>query len=739
MKNRFNEQRNLALRDPLCKRALQQDPKVQFELELDGHSHLGPVNVPCERECGAVFFKDEVNGMKNTCCNLTGNGSFKTLQDLPDFMKEFLDNPEFRNEIRNCNCAFQIAHLGSSLDHTGKSGICIHNNFPFHIRIHGQLCHSIPPVRPKEGASAKFAQICAVDNALEELCKQSQNANSDEEKMARILEHMNDENPWAGAIRRSVEQHMKNQDDVSTVILDFVPNDGHKHRVPKEDTIAGFVPTGRKDEFQKFRHVKLDNGNGTFSSISELNVMCDPAHCVLMFLNGKPGCSPLVEKVTKADNKKECNSMLKFCQQRLHMRPGKHCPLGRFGRLFHQCATDMWIKIKQSRLQHMRDNDKDMRCLNSPETRADDEPVGKDEGKSHVHLPRSFTGGPRHFWAKFLNAINAANAHGAGTLLVTMTTNPDWPEIKENLAPGETARDRPDLVARVFHKKWKQLKDDLTKHHVLGFCIGCEDVHEFQKNGLPHGHIIIILHKSDQPRTPEDIDRFALAELPDKATNREEFNLVTKHMLHECKKDKCPDENGVCRKGFPMPFRESTVWHGDQRMQCRRRRNGRTFIGKKNFVFDNRHVVPHNVHLLKKHRCHLNVLVCSTKIAAVWHLFGCINKGVDMATLKTTLKNDKDEIEMFVNGRCIAAPEACHKLFGFEILNIEPTTVRLPVHLEGQKWRRTGRAGGKRQVVNKPTELEAFFTLNKTRLEQGETDNLHHNKVSKHCKICPTS
>ena len=217
----------------------------------------------------------------------------------------------------------------------------MHNNFPFHICIHGQLYHSIPPVQPKEGASAKFVQIYVVDNALEELCKQSENTNLDKQKMARILEYMNDKNPWARAICRSVKEYMKNQDDVSTIILDFVPNDGHKYRVPKEDIIAGFVPTGRQGEFQRFRHIKLNNGNGTFSSISELNVMYDPAHYVLMFLNGEPGYSPLVEKVMNADSKKESNSMLKFYQQCLHIRPGKHYPLGRFGRLFHQYVIDM--------------------------------------------------------------------------------------------------------------------------------------------------------------------------------------------------------------------------------------------------------------------------------------------------------------------------------------------------------------------------------------------------------------
>ena len=288
MKERFNEQRKRAHRDPLYQRALLQEPEREYKPELDGYTHLGPMNIPCERGCGAVFFKDEVNGMKNTCCNSTGNGSFETLQELPDFMKEFLDDPEFRDKIRNYNCAFQIAHLGSTLEPVTKrdKAIFVHNGYPFYIRIHGQLYHSIPPVKPKQGTAARFVQIYVVDNALEELCKNSENTDLDKKKMERILEYMNEKNPWARAIRRSVEQYMNNQENAPTVILDFVPNDGHKYRVPKDDIIAGFVPTGADGEFQKFRHVQLNNGDGKFYSISELNVMYDPAHYVLMFLNG---------------------------------------------------------------------------------------------------------------------------------------------------------------------------------------------------------------------------------------------------------------------------------------------------------------------------------------------------------------------------------------------------------------------------------------------------------------------
>ena len=43
-------------------------------------------------------------------------------------------------------------------------------------------------------------------------------------------------------------------------------------------------------------------------------------------------------------------------------------------------------------------------------------------------------------------------------LFLTFTCNPKWPEIVANLLPGQTASDRPDLVARVFKLKLKLSK-----------------------------------------------------------------------------------------------------------------------------------------------------------------------------------------------------------------------------------------------------------------------------------------
>jgi len=69
--------------------------------------------------------------------------------------------------------------------------------------------------------------------------------------------------------------------------------------------------------------------------------------------------------------------------------------------------------------------------------------------------------------------------HGAD-LFLTMTENPNWPEIKEALLPQQSAADCPDLVVRVFRAKVKELKRDIFKNGFLGKTVARVWTTEFQ-------------------------------------------------------------------------------------------------------------------------------------------------------------------------------------------------------------------------------------------------------------------
>ena len=63
---------------------------------------------------------------------------------------------------------------------------------------------------------------------------------------------------------------------------------------------------------------------------------------------------------------------------------------------------------------------------------------------------------------------------------------------------GQSPQDRPDIVARVFKLKSDQLIEDLVHGGVLGLVVAYMYVIEFQKRGLPHAHILLILADHDR-------------------------------------------------------------------------------------------------------------------------------------------------------------------------------------------------------------------------------------------------
>ena len=68
-------------------------------------------------------------------------------------------------------------------------------------------------------------------------------------------------------------------------------------------------------------------------------------------------------------------------------------------------------------------------------------------------LPSTFVGSPRYYNKQFQDGMAVCRKFHKPDLFITVTCNPNWPEIQENLLPGQTAHDRPDITARVFKLK----------------------------------------------------------------------------------------------------------------------------------------------------------------------------------------------------------------------------------------------------------------------------------------------
>jgi hypothetical protein len=221
------------------------------------------------------------------------------------------------------------------------------------------------------------------------------------------------------------------------------------------------------------------------------------------------------------------------------------------GRLLQEYIVDAYAQIEQSRLQWIRNNQDSLR-VEVYQGLADAIVSGADLNQigTPTILPSTFIGGPRQMWQLYHDAMAIVRACGKPDLFITMTCNPKWPEIMGAIQHcGKSAQDRPDLTARVFQLKLKALLGDLIDNDIFGRVVAHVHVIEFQKRGLPHAHILLILGASDKPTTTDAIDSIVCAEIPDPIMYPKLHETIVSCMLH----GPCGlhNSNAPCMKNVP--------------------------------------------------------------------------------------------------------------------------------------------------------------------------------------------
>ncbi len=131
----------------------------------------------------------------------------------------------------------------------------------------------------------------------------------------------------------------------------------------------------------------------------------------------------------------------------------------------------------------------------------------------------------------YQDAMAKVRKFGKPDLFVTFTCNRKWKEITDALLLGQIAKDRLELVTRVFNLKLDALLKDI-KDGVLGNVIAKIWVIKFQKRGLPHVHILLILDEVLKLRIAEDYDSMVSAEISDPICHPDAYEMVTSCMVH---------------------------------------------------------------------------------------------------------------------------------------------------------------------------------------------------------------
>ncbi|EAU89526.2 ATP-dependent DNA helicase PIF1 [Coprinopsis cinerea okayama7 len=388
-----------------------------------------------------------------------------------------------------------------------------------------------------------------------------------------------------------------------------------------------------------------------------------------------------------------------------------------FGRLTCEYLVDMHTRDLESRLAFIQ------RSLEDRRTREDAQLMGEEEVEpnENIYLPASFLGSRKWASEQVSDSLAIAAALGTPTFFVTMTCNPEWPEIQSQLRPGQDYSDVPLVVVRVFKQKVRQLLKALkTMFPNAGSPIYTIQCVEFQKRGLPHIHILIKYRRDCS--TPQHIDSVVSAELPNDPVDRE---LIQKFMMHNhppenrppstyCQREQA-DGSRKCRFNYPFPITPTTTISPEGRVFYRRRSAQDCMV------------VPHCLPLIRMMKCHINFEIASTS-----HLFQYLFQvysqrillGPDRARYRILDDNNPEvinEIEDFWNARYLSAGEAAWRILGFRITQKDPSVTALPVHdqdnIRNQRYSRRSDEGSL-------SKLERYFLRpDGTFLYEGQTRN----------------
>ncbi|POM75052.1 LOW QUALITY PROTEIN: Helitron helicase-like protein [Phytophthora palmivora] len=414
---------------------------------------------------GAWKFPDETEG---NCCH-KGLANVPPPREAPAELYRLFGNPRFKHSIRAYNNVFAFTSMGSSRTRSLNVDERVTRSGVYNFRVQGSVCHRMGALLPPLTRRPMFfAQVYINDPDME----------------ARVASRMVMTDglvPGDNPALRHNEFFPRDEDLRLRLHVARNANPG-THNTPTASEVAAIIIDRAAAEH---RDIILNTRQGGFKRIYETSESYDPLQYPLLFPYGEPGWTydlPYVGDPVDSNGKPLTISLREYESYVLHDRTASNSLILRGDRLTQQYSVGQWAKCEQERLRFIERTNlstdwKHCKVLpmlcgtnlaivaaneevaqrrstattrQSRDTGVDStEPEAENIGRK-VIIPPTFTGGPRYMYQRFLDAMTIVREKGAPNLFISMTCNPNWPEIKENLRPGEKASDRPNVVARVF-------------------------------------------------------------------------------------------------------------------------------------------------------------------------------------------------------------------------------------------------------------------------------------------------
>jgi len=466
------------------------------------------MNLKCP-SCGALHWKHEKssgtmsNPVFESCCK-QGKVDIPLLQEPPLTLRNLYNgihaqSAHFLNNIRQYNATFAFTSFGAKGTnvHQPSSGITM-------FQAHGELYHLQGPIENNNSEQQScYAQLYIYDPQEAARIRQktarirstgSNNSELDPDLITDItgMLHGTCDNPFVRVYRHAHEilrAELVRQNDNSVnerfhVVVSpemrmelIVGGDSRTQNLPTANEIAAIIPNeyserSVRDIIITYRHnTNAESNEYSYHRIHETHAAYMPLHYVMLFPKGDYGWNwGLTLNITDSNATNEDRRLPQraYYRFRLHLRENEFSTLFYAKRLFQQYVVDAFAICDQTALNWIRSNQSSIRAdvYNGVADAVSGGDYNLREIGQSMILPSSYSGGPRFMSKLYQDAMAIVRKLGKPSLFITFTANPEWVEITRDLHPGQLAIDRPDIVARVFNLKVKQLLKDIkgTSH-----------------------------------------------------------------------------------------------------------------------------------------------------------------------------------------------------------------------------------------------------------------------------------
>uniref|UniRef100_K4AIV9 Helitron helicase-like domain-containing protein n=1 Tax=Setaria italica TaxID=4555 RepID=K4AIV9_SETIT len=376
--------------------------------------------------CDAKKFHHEPEGL---CCR-KGQIKLANLETPHQLMRLWTSNDSdaihFRKNIRFFNGHFSFTSLYCRLD---RDTTTMRNSGIYTFRAHGQIYHNIRSFA-KDGSDPKHLELYFYDDdpTLEHRYRYCRKEMYEQDKhVLLIITNTLRNNPYSEQFRSLGQE--ENLEDYRVMLNLDQRLDQRTYNAPITSEVAAVWIEGNERRNTFDRNVILHGNNNKIQGIRSYTGCYDPLSYPLFFPRGELGWHADIPKVGITTEDIE-SSQLDFIWN-------------------HQ------KEIRADLYQGLLDS------IHAGQDRGD--AVGK-----RTVLSSSFIGGPRDKMRRYLDAMALVRKYGKPDIFLTMTCNPNWEEITNELEFGQTPQDRPDLVVRVFRAKLEQMKKQLLEEHILG-------------------------------------------------------------------------------------------------------------------------------------------------------------------------------------------------------------------------------------------------------------------------------